>query len=36
MSNTVQTKRKPVIMVSSTVDGIEDLLEQVFSILNEN
>lgn len=23
-------------MVSSTVDGIEDLLEQVFSILNEN
>lgn len=27
---------KPVIMVSSTVDGIEDLLEQVFSILNEN
>lgn len=36
MKKTTQTPRKPVIMVSSTVDGIEDLLEQVFSILNEN
>jgi hypothetical protein len=27
-------KSKPVIMVSSTVDGIEDLLEQVFAILS--
>lgn len=36
MKETNQATRKPVIMVSSTVDGIEDLLEQVFSILNEN
>ena len=28
------TKPNPIIMVSSTVDGIEDLLEQVFSILS--
>ncbi len=26
--------RRPIIMVSSTVDGIEDLLEQIFAILN--
>jgi len=26
--------RKPIIMVSSTVDGIEDLLEQIFAILS--
>jgi len=26
--------RRPIIMVSSTVDGIEDLLEQVFAILS--
>ena len=27
-------ERKPVIMVSSTVYGIEELLEQIFGILN--
>ena len=36
MKTTSQQTEKPVIMVSSTVDGIEDLLEQVFSILNES
>jgi hypothetical protein len=29
-----EEKRKPIIMVSSTVYGIEDLLEQIFGILN--
>lgn len=27
-------KRKPIIMVSSAVYGIEELLEQIFGILN--
>lgn len=27
-------ERRPIIMVSSTVDGIEDLLEQIFAILS--
>ncbi len=30
----VHKSRKPIIMVSSTVDGIEDLLEQIFAILS--
>jgi len=30
----VNKSRKPIIMVSSTVDGIEDLLEQIFAILS--
>lgn len=34
MSEPAQPKRKPVIMVSSTVYGIEELLEQIFGILN--
>jgi hypothetical protein len=34
MNEPKQPKRKPIIMVSSTVDGIEDLLEQVFAILS--
>lgn len=34
MSESAQLKRKPVIMVSSTVYGIEELLEQIFGILN--
>jgi hypothetical protein len=34
MSEPAQTKRKPIIMVSSTVYGIEELLEQIFGILN--
>jgi hypothetical protein len=34
MSPSIQPKRKPVIMVSSPVYGIEELLEQVFGILN--
>jgi len=34
MNEPKQSQRKPVIMVSSTVYGIEDLLEQVFGILN--
>lgn len=34
MSEPAQPERKPIIMVSSTVDGIEDLLEQVFGILS--
>ena len=29
-----QSRPKPIIMVSSTVDGIEDLLEQIFAILS--
>jgi hypothetical protein len=34
MSVPTQPKRKPVIMVSSAVYGIEELLEQIFGILN--
>src|SRR5687768_3489587 len=34
MIDTSQGKRKPIIMVSSTVYGIEELLEQIFGILN--
>lgn len=34
MSTPTETKRKPIIMVSSTVDGMKDLLEQIFGILN--
>jgi hypothetical protein len=34
MSEPIQPQRKPVIMVSSTVYGIEELLEQIFGILN--
>ncbi len=34
MNEPTQPKRKPVIMVSSTVYGIEELLEQIFGILN--
>jgi hypothetical protein len=34
MSQPAPTQRKPVIMVSSTVYGVEELLEQIFGILN--
>ena len=34
MNESAQAKQKPVIMVSSTVYGIEELLEQIFGILN--
>ena len=32
----VRRNRKPIVMVSSSVYGIEDLLERVFAILSEN
>ena len=35
MAHPAAPPRKPIIMVSSTVDDIEDLLEQVFAILND-
>jgi len=34
MAEAPTTRKKPIIMVSSTVYGIEELLEQIFGILN--
>jgi len=36
MAEAPTTTKKPIIMVSSTVYGIEELLEQVFGILNSS
>ena len=35
MSESAIPPPKPIIMVSSTVDGIEDVLEQIFAILSD-